>query len=80
MEVNPEFAWRDRESHGKVSGWPGFEQGISVIEVQSIAVLLPTLFCLSYKRTGSSKFMLLLREVPGSNFDHDIGSSEDLHG
>jgi len=32
-----------------VSGGAGFEPDISVIEVQSIAVLLPTLFRLSYK-------------------------------
>jgi NAD/NADP transhydrogenase alpha subunit len=39
---------RTEKATENVSGWPGFEPGISVIEVQSMAVLLPTLFRLSY--------------------------------
>jgi len=39
---------RNEKATEIVSGWPGFEPGISAIEVQNIAVLLPTLFRLSY--------------------------------
>jgi hypothetical protein len=63
-----------------VSGRPGIEPGISVIEVQSIAVRSITYpFPFAIQRTGSSAF-ILVQEVTGSNFDHDIGYSEDFHG